>query len=143
MDAIIISKFIFLLTLLASVQAEDSARTLLRNSSISDSENQQKQFANAHSQLKPVSETFSKQHKTTQEIVDLPKPLKLLNNYDYDDSNNATSTATDEPRRLKHKPSGSLNSRLTTALNIAAKQGLDAMVKLYEKTEPEMLRRGR
>lgn len=79
------------------------------------------------------------------ETTDLPSPITASNIYyitriDQEARMSLKNiSAIDEASRLKNRGK---NSTLREALRVASLQGLDAMIDLYERKEPEILRKG-
>lgn len=79
------------------------------------------------------------------ETADLPSPIKASNIYyitriDQEARMSLKNiSAIDEVPKLKNHGK---NSSLREALRMASIQGLDAMIDLYERKEPEILRKG-
>lgn len=77
-------------------------------------------------------------------------PLPITNNYnfndDYDEDSPTSNATLRQGRRTKQSSQNSLKSKrkatIRNALQVAATQGLAAMIELYEQKEPALLKKG-
>jgi len=70
-------------------------------------------------------------------------PLEAFDDQEARRTNKNISAIADDGGALKNKNKKRKNSALNEAVQVASLQGLAAMVDLYERQEPEILRKGR